>query len=146
MAGEVFVLNDGSLSWCVASGISGGFTTASAPASAISMEFVEGVSLTSGQRNYSPIRDRGSIKQVVYMNDDLTTVEFSRLYTGGDGLPTGYIHLEFKQEIEGLNSAWWQFTHARKTTMTLAEQEEGDMITESFVVTSILNTGSGLLV
>lgn len=145
MAGEAFVMNDGHLSWVAAASANGGWYTAATPASAIDMVFVENFQFNSGQRNYAPIRDRGDIQQVVYMNTDLSTLEFSRFYTGGDGLPTGFIHLEFGALISGVNSAYIQFTHCQKTNLDFTEAQEGDMIREAFNFDQMLVTGSGLL-
>jgi len=148
MAGEAFVLNDGQLAWIAASGIDGGWKTASGAARMTAVTFVEGMTLQSGQRQFSPIRDRGEIKQIRFMQNDMTTVTVSHLYDGdlaSGVVPTGYVNLEYLQNIGGLNSAWVQMQHAQKTNLRFVERAEGNMIEEEFVVTNWLFTGSGYI-
>ena len=143
---EVLTLNDGYFSWVSASGISGGWKTGSSPPSGANITYFQGITVRSAQ-SFAPIRNRGKVDHLKFQANEYPMVDISYLYTGGAGIPNYSVNFEVAWKPEAqTNSAWYQFTHCRRTNQSLSERSEGNIITESYLATQYSAKNSGHLI
>lgn len=156
---EVKVMAEGSLSLVQASASAGNasgnaWATASAPASAVNIAYVDGFSYTSG-RQIATQSNRGIPTHHKFTQADPIQVTFNVRWTGAfTGLATAsgatmpLAHLEFRANDADDNStgAYYQFHLAAFQSDAFTENADGDTLAFTTVAVGMIGpTGSGYL-
>lgn len=138
---EIRNLPEGVLSWVQSSG-TGGWATASAPASGL-VGYVQGGMNFQQPRQYETVYNRGTaghFKLVRVENGKLSfdvlygiTADYPPTAITASGVSTNQIHLEWKvtaPEIGGVQ--YWQFMNCVQATPKVTENERGDQASFEF--------------
>jgi len=132
---SVYNSREGVLSWVSASGGPGNanaWATAPNPASGIAIAFVRNFNFASGQ-TVNAIPNRGTPNHLKLVDRQPITVNVDYAFTGGVGLPTYPVHLEFHVNNAENGSAFWQVHYAHRVTHTVSEGAEEGSMSDSFI-------------
>ena len=143
MAQEVRVLSEGTLRWVQSSG-TGGWATASAPASGL-LGYVQAGMTFSRTETYVGIHDRGTPKHFKHTKTEFGKGQFKLLYgitadypataITASGVSVPQVHLEWRANYTENGTAsgiYWQLTNCVIDTPKITEAENGDDATYDF--------------
>lgn len=143
MPQEIRVLSEGTLRWVQSSG-TGGWNTASAPASGL-LGYIQPGFTFSQTEDFVPAFDRGVPKHFKLVRKEVGKGEFKVLYgitadypptaVTASGVSVPQIHLEFRANYTENGTAsglYWQFRNVVLSTPKITEADNGDDATWSF--------------
>ena len=147
MPQEVRVLAEGTLAWVQASG-TGGWNTASAPASG-TIGFVQaGFAFPERSMEFATVSNRGVPSHHKLVRINPLEVSFTVLYgvtadypahVTASGTSTPQVHLEFKQSSPEGTSIWHELLNCVIPQRAFTEQDEGNQL--AFTVRAISSIG-----
>jgi len=156
MSREVRNFAEGALRWVQASG-TGGWNTASAPASAL-VGFVQAGQAYKSARNIATVAERGLPHHHKFVASEAPELTFTYLQavTGnkpaaatGSGVSTQQLHFELKStdtEAPSVTGQYYQFANGVKLSEGWTEGEQGNQWQETWRFLSMVGpTGSGYL-
>lgn len=137
MPQEIRVLSEGTLRWVQSSG-TGGWNTASAPASGL-LGYVQAGFTFSQAETFVPAFDRGRPKHFKHVRKEVGNGEFRLLYgitadypptaITASGVSVPQIHLEWRANYTENGTAsglYWQFQNCVLSTPKVTENDNGD--------------------
>lgn len=145
MTAEIYNMREGVISWVSASGNSPSFATAASSPSGIAVGFVRSFNYASGA-TFNTVMNRGVPNHHKTVTNDPITLDMSYGYSGGNGIPSYPVHVQFFVNNAPNGSAFWVFNSCVRPTHNFAENEQENTMSDSFIALGMIEaTASGYL-